>query len=73
MAKPIHVVPHANGWATRHEGAGRAGRVTTTQEAAIDIARAASRREGAELVIHGRNGQIRSKDSHGHDPYPPKG
>ncbi|MGM9605089.1 MAG: DUF2188 domain-containing protein [Faecousia sp.] len=27
----------------------------------------------SELLIHGTNGQIRAKDSHGHDPYPPKG
>jgi hypothetical protein len=24
-------------------------------------------------VIHGRDGKIQSKDSHGHDPFPPKG
>jgi hypothetical protein len=26
-----------------------------------------------ELLIHGRNGQIRERDSHGHDPFPPQG
>jgi hypothetical protein len=25
------------------------------------------------LFIHGRNGQIRGRDSHGNDPFPPKG
>jgi hypothetical protein len=24
-------------------------------------------------VIHRRDGKIRDKDSHGHDPYPPRG
>jgi hypothetical protein len=24
-------------------------------------------------LIHGRNGQIRQRNSHGHDPFPPKG
>ncbi|WP_338587823.1 DUF2188 domain-containing protein [Paenibacillus sp. Y5S-9] len=26
-----------------------------------------------ELIIHGKDGKIQSKDSHGNDPYPPKG
>jgi hypothetical protein len=25
------------------------------------------------LLVHGRDGQIRERDSHGHDPYPPQG
>ena len=31
------------------------------------------RRKQTELVIHRPNGQIRDKDSHGSDPYPPQG
>lgn len=38
-----------------------------------DRAREITQNQGTELVIHGRDGQIRSKDSHGHDPFPPKG
>lgn len=33
---------------------------------------AIAQNQHSELVIHGRNGQIRDKDSHGHDPCPPK-
>ncbi|WP_143808521.1 DUF2188 domain-containing protein, partial [Pantoea rodasii] len=29
--------------------------------------------QGSELLIHGENGRIRAKDSHGKDPFPPKG
>ncbi|MDY2739481.1 MAG: DUF2188 domain-containing protein [Acidaminococcus sp.] len=32
-----------------------------------------ARNQGSELVIHNRNGQISHKDSHGNDPFPPKG
>ena len=28
---------------------------------------------GTELVIHRKDGRIQSSDSHGNDPYPPKG
>ena len=31
-----------------------------------------ARRDGVEIVIHGRDGQIRDKDSFGGDPNPPK-
>ncbi|MFR0567991.1 DUF2188 domain-containing protein [Lentilactobacillus parabuchneri] len=27
----------------------------------------------SELVVHNRDGKISRKDSHGHDPHPPKG
>jgi hypothetical protein len=46
---------------------------TDTQNAAIYIARPMAQKDGVELVISRPNGQIREKDSHGKDPYPPKG
>jgi len=38
-----------------------------TQRAALAAARRAARRHGVELVTHGRNGRIRSKDSFGNE------
>ncbi len=71
--KNVHVVKHEGGWAARKAGAARASVVTTTQGEAIDAGRRIAARERSELVIHGRDGKIREKDSHGRDPYPPKG
>ncbi|MEK0317760.1 DUF2188 domain-containing protein [Cohnella sp. 56] len=68
-----HVVPHDKGWAVKGEGNTRATRVTDTKREAIDAARKIAKNQGAELVVHDREGTIRTKDSHGHDPYPPKG
>jgi hypothetical protein len=68
-----HVVPHDRGWAVRGAGAQRASSVHSTQGEAISAARQTARNQGSELLIHGRNGQIRARDSHGNDPYPPKG
>lgn len=74
MSKNQHVVPHPNGgWQVKGEGNTRATARTTTQKEAINIAREISRNQGSELVIHRPNGQIRDKDSHGRDPFPPKG
>jgi len=71
--KNQHVVPHAGGWAVRGAGAQRPSAVFGTQRQAIDRARETSRNQGSELLIHGRDGRIRERDSHGSDPFPPKG
>jgi len=69
-----HVVPHSDGWAVRGEGNSRATSVHDTQREAIDAGREIARNQGGELLIHGRNGQIRERDSSGNnDPYPPPG
>jgi hypothetical protein len=39
-----------------------------TQEEAIEVDRRVAEQEHGELVIHGEDGQIREKDSHGNDP-----
>lgn len=73
MSKNQHVVPYGSRWAVRGEGNSRVTRVTSTQREAIDIARTISRNQRSELIIHGTNGRIRECDSHGNDPFPPKG
>lgn len=73
MKRNVHVVPRNGEWAVRKEGAERDSSHHSTQSAAIDAARHTAQREGTELLVHGRNGQIRERDSHGHDPYPPQG
>lgn len=74
MAVGKHVVPRPNGeWAVRNSGAARATKVFDTQAEAIKFGRDAARREGAELYIHREDGTIRTRDSYGRDPHPPKG
>lgn len=74
MAKKsdYHVVPHPQGWSVQREGAGRAASVHPTQAQAIDAGRSLARQQQTELVIHGRDGQIRDSDSYGKDPHPPQ-
>ena len=74
MGENQHVTPHpAGGWQVKGEGNSKATVRTSTQKEAIDRARAISRNQGSELVIHRLNGMIRDKDSHGRDPFPPRG
>ncbi|MDG0807970.1 DUF2188 domain-containing protein [Cohnella rhizosphaerae] len=68
-----HVVPHEKGWAVRGEGASRPEVVTNTKQEAVEAARKLAQEQRSELVVHGKDGRIQTKDSHGHDPYPPKG
>lgn len=67
-----HVVPHQGDWAVRGEGHSRVTSVFDTQSEAIDAARDIAINQKSEVVIHGRNGEIRDKDSYGNDPNPPK-
>lgn len=73
MRKNQHVVPSGNRWAVKGEGNSKNTRITQTQKEAIDIARTIARKAQSELVIHGKNGRIREKDSYGNDPFPPRG
>jgi hypothetical protein len=74
MKKAIHVVPAPQGgWNGKQAGAASPMFHTETKLAAVDKGRDKSRSMGAELVIHGKDGKIQSRDSHGNDPYPPKG
>lgn len=74
MGKNQHVTPHPNGgWRVKGAGNSRATARTATQKEAIEIAREIARNQNSELVIHRPNGQIRDKDSHGRDPFPPEG
>lgn len=72
MGKNQHVVPHEDGWAVRGAGNNRVTSTHDTQGAAIDAATPIARREKSEVVIHGRDGKIRDKDSYGPDPFPPR-
>lgn len=71
--KNQHVVKHPDGWAVKGAGNSKATKVTKTQKEATDVARNIAKNQQSELLIHGRNGQIREKDSHGNDPRNIKG
>lgn len=68
-----HVVPNGQEWAVRGARAARATEILPTKAEAVNRAREISRNQGTELFIHGRDGKIQSRDSHGRDPFPPKG
>ncbi|BDB29507.1 DUF2188 domain-containing protein (plasmid) [Cupriavidus sp. P-10] len=73
-AQNVHVVPARNGgWTVTEEGAGGAGADYPTQEAAIEAGTAKAKQVRVELLVHGMDGQIRLRNSFGHDPRDVKG
>ena len=73
MGKNQHVVPTRGRWGIKGEGNSRLTSTFDRQSDAIAAARQISRNQSSELIIHGRNGQIRERDSHGNDPFPLRG
>jgi hypothetical protein len=55
-------------WQTRRENASRASRVFDTQTEAERHGRKTAQRERVELIVAGRDGEIRSRNSYGNDP-----
>jgi hypothetical protein len=62
----VHVVPQASRWGLEVNGEIRS--THDTQDEAINEGRGLAKQEQGELVIHGQEGQVREKDSHGNDP-----
>jgi hypothetical protein len=74
MGKNVHVTHRADRkWATITEGSRRADSLHDTQQKAIKRGREIARANDSELFIHGRDNRFRDRDSHGHDPFPPRG
>ena len=74
MGKNQHVTPHPKGgWQVKGEGNTKATIIVDTQNKAISIGKSIAQNQNSELFVHGKNGQIRERNSYGNDPFPPKG
>jgi uncharacterized protein YdaT len=71
--KNQHVTPSkGGGWQVKGAGNDKATKVVPTQKEAIETAKEIAKNQKSEVVIHGKDGRIRDKDSYGDDPNPPK-
>lgn len=73
MGKNQWVVKRDNEWAVRGEGNSRDTSHHKTQSDAIDAAKSIAQNQKSELIIQGKDGKIREKNSYGNDDSPPKG
>ncbi len=68
-----HVVPSlGGGWAVRNSGAARVTKTFVTQAEAVKYGRTVAKKHYAELIVHGRDGTIKERNSYGQDPFPPR-
>ena len=74
MGKNQWVSPRDNGkWGVHGEGNSRDTAVYDTQREAIERARQLAINQGSEVIVQRRADRtIRSKDSYGNDPCPPR-
>ena len=69
-----HVVPNPNGgWSVKRGNSSRSSGNFETKSEAVHRARKISRNASTELKIHNKDGRISQSDSHGNDPFPPRG
>lgn len=74
MRKNQHVTPHTDGgWQVKSEVSNKATVRTSTQSQATSIAKSIAKNQQSELIIHGKDGRIRQKESYGNDPFLPRG
>lgn len=59
-----------SGWKVTQNG--RTVSEHNKQAPAITSGKREARKDGVDLTVRGRDGQIRSKDSYGNDPLPPR-
>ena len=69
--RSYHVISKiGGGWSVRKEGAERASGTYSSKNDAIGRAREIARKDGTDLVIHGRDGRINERATYGRDPSP---
>ena len=69
-----HIVERAGGWAVLKEKAERDTAHMKTQSEAISKAREIAEHQGGDVIIHGKDGKIRERNTYGkEDLFPPKG
>lgn len=70
----VHTTPNpdGSGW-VNSVGGQRTGVTHRTQETAVDAGRLIAMNNESEHFVHGRNGQIRERNTYHDDPFPPRG
>jgi hypothetical protein len=69
----VWVIRNGAKYSVKEEGSPRLLVPPVAQSIAIRIARLVSSANRSELIIQGKDGRIRARDSHGFDSFPPRG
>jgi hypothetical protein len=69
----VWVVRHLGAFSVKEAGHRKLLLPPVSQRAAIALARKLAEANRSELIVQGKDGRIRLRDSHGNDPFPPRG
>lgn len=69
----VWVVRSKGRFTIKEEGSATPLMEPASQRIAIAVGRKLAKANRSELIIQGRDGRIRAKDSHGFDAFPPRG
>jgi len=73
MNGDVETYHEAGQWKNKVEGNSQASSVHETKDDALAAGRRMAQDHGGEHIIKNMDGTIGEKQSHGNDPYPPKG
>ena len=74
MTDSHFVQPNGDGeWEVKRSGGKKASKKFKLKKDAVDYGRTVSQNQKTELIIKKKDGTIQERDSHGNDPFPPKG
>jgi hypothetical protein len=65
--RPVHTVPHGDGWGNIREGGKRISKLFETKADAQAAGRRTAMREQVEHLIHKSDGSIGERNSYGND------
>ena len=71
--KTLHVSPLKDGWVVRKVESSGSSKIFVNKEDAIKFGTKVAKNKKTELIIHGRDGRIRERNSYVRDSYPPRG
>jgi len=74
MKNQLHVTTNTSrgGWDAKRPNSDRASKHFDTKKEAMEWSRNLAKKEGLELISHGKDGKIQNPNSYGHDTCPPK-
>jgi Uncharacterized protein conserved in bacteria (DUF2188) len=73
MGRNQHVIPRDQRWVVEAEGDAKPAAIFKTQSEAWERAKSIARKERSEALLHAKTGEIRARNTYGHDPRRSKG
>lgn len=71
--KALHIVSSQDGWVVKKVRSSGVFRVFEKKDDAVKYGTKIAKGQRTDLIIHGKDGRIKERNSYGYDSYPPRG